>query len=354
MSALALSRKFADRVREAAACPTRLRIRGGGSKDFYARRCEGEPLDLSGLRGVVHYEPAELVITALAGTPLDEIEELLRNHGQQLPFEPPHFGSGATIGGAVATGLSGPRRAYAGALRDAVLGVRVINGRGEILRFGGEVMKNVAGYDVSRLMAGSLGTLGVLLEVSLKVQPRPPLERTVVFGLDLGKAIERMLEIGLRPLAVTATCYDGETLYVRLCGGERSLEAAENALGGETLSESATLWRSVREQTHTFFRDEGALWRLSLPAATPPLDLPGESFLEWGGALRWLRTDAPAQAIWQRAAQLGGHATLFRGHDGRREVFQPLAGPLLRAHQALKRALDPQGIFNRGRMYADL
>ncbi|MGD8497393.1 MAG: glycolate oxidase subunit GlcE [Chromatiales bacterium] len=348
-----LSDEIVTRVTSAFESETPLRLRAGGTKDFYGRRCEGEPLELAAHAGIVSYEPTELVVTARAGTPLSELEALLAERGQQLPFEPPAFGESATIGGVVAAGLSGPRRPYAGSVRDALLGVKIVNGRGELLEFGGQVMKNVAGYDVSRVIAGSLGTLGVILEVSIKVLPKPPLERTVVHELDETRGLEQLVALGLRPLSVTATCHVDGRLYTRVCGGERALEAAEQALGGETVADSGPLWQSVREHAHAFFAGTGPLWRLAVPPASPPLDL-GETLIEWGGSLRWLRDEAPEKTIRAKAANLGGHATLFRGHDGSAEVFHPLPSPLMKLHRNLKRALDPKGILNPGRLYAEL
>ncbi|HNF89366.1 MAG TPA: glycolate oxidase subunit GlcE [Thiobacillaceae bacterium] len=341
-----------ERVKEAAADKIPLCIRGGGSKAFYGRRCEGQPLDVAGHRGIVSYEPSELVVTARAGTPLAAIEAALAENGQLMPFEPPHFGPGATLGGLVAAGLSGPRRPWGGSVRDAVLGVKLLNGKGEALRLGGQVMKNVAGYDLSRLMAGALGTLGVLLEISIKVLPRPAEERTRAFELDAGAAAARQIEWGRLPLSLSGTLYDGERLYVRLCGSAQGVAAGLEVLGGEEVTDGP--WRAAREQTLPFFQGDGPLWRLSLPAAAPALNLPGASLNEWGGALRWLRTDLPADLVRQRAAALGGHATLFRGHDGRGEVFQPLAPALGVLHRQVKRALDPHGLFNPGRMYEGL
>jgi glycolate oxidase FAD binding subunit len=345
-------RDLIERVKQAATDKTRLCILGCGSKAFYGRRCEGEPLEMSRHRGIVSYEPSELVVTARAGTPLAEIEALLAENGQLLPFEPPHFGHDATLGGMVAAGLSGPRRPWGGSVRDAVLGVKLLNGRGEVLRFGGQVMKNVAGYDLSRLMAGALGTLGVLLEVSLKVLPRPAEERTRVFELDADAAAARQIEWGRLPLSMSGTLYAGGSLYVRLCGSGQGVQAGLDVLGGEAVDDAP--WKALRDQTLPFFRAEGPLWRVSLPAAAPALNLPGEALTEWGGALRWLRTDAPAALLRHRVAALGGHATLFRGHDGTGEVFQPLAPALMALHRRVKQALDPHGIFNPGRMYAEL
>lgn len=333
-----------------------LRICSGDTKAFYGRRptLECQPLEVGAHTGVVVYEPTELAVTARCGTRIAELEALLAEHQQQLPFEPPAFGPAATVGGMVAAGLSGPRRPYAGAVRDALLGVRLINGRGEIVEFGGRVMKNVAGYDLSRLMAGAMGTLGLLLEVSLRVRPMAAMERTVAHRLCVPEAVEHLARWAGQPLGITATAHDGEHLYVRLCGGERSLETALAHIGGEFSPDSSAYWRAVKEQTHPFFAGAQPLWRVSMPPAAAPLPLRGETFMEWGGALRWLKSDAPARSVRAAAAAAGGHACLFRGHDGTGEVFQPLPEPLLRLHQRLKHALDPNGVFNAGRLYPEL
>lgn len=339
--------QLVDQVLAAAANLTPLHIHGGNSKAFYGRACAGVPLDVSGHRGIVAYEPTELVITARAGTPLAEIEAALAANNQMLPFEPPHFSSAATLGGMVAAGLSGPRRPWGGSVRDAVLGVKLLNGRGEVLRLGGQVMKNVAGYDVSRLMAGALGTLGVLLEVSIKVLPRPVCERTLVFEADAR---------GLPPLLpISASLEVDGKRYLRLSASFRCVETAAELLGGEGVYPAdPEIWNAVREQTHPFFAGAAPLWRVSLPAATSPLDVPGLCLIEWGGALRWLRTDFPAAMLRQRVAALGGHATLFRGDHGSGDIFQPLPPALLALHQRVKHALDPHGIFNPGRLYEGL
>lgn len=335
-------------VQQALVTRTPLCILGGGSKHFYGRPCLGEPLELTGHRGIVAYEPAELVLTARAGTPLAEVEALLAANQQMFPFEPPSFSAHATLGGMVAAGLSGPRRPWGGSVRDAVLGVKLLNGRGEVLRLGGQVMKNVAGYDLSRLMVGALGTLGVLLEVSIKVLPRPAEERTLVFELDAAAAAARQIEWGRRPLPLSATLYHAGRLHVRLSGSGQGVEAACKALGGEETDNS--VWAEVREQTLPFFNCAKPLWRISLPPAAAVL--PGEVLTEWGGALRWLVSQDPAATIRQHAAALGGHASCFRGSAG--DVFHPLSAPLLALHQRVKQALDPYGLFNPGRMYAEL
>ena len=335
------------------------RLRGGGSKDFYGQTLEGEVFDTRAYAGIVAYEPSELVITARCGAKLDEIETAMSEHRQMLAFEPPHFaqfGSGATLGGVIAAGLSGPRRQAAGALRDFVLGVKIMDGRGEVLAFGGQVMKNVAGYDVSRLMAGSLGTLGIVLEVSLKALPRPAAEATLRLELPEDKAIETLNKWGGKPLPISASAWTGGELGVRLSGAAAAVAAARKKIGGELVdaAQGERFWTGIREQTDLFFRNDVPLWRISVPSTAPPLKLPGEPLIEWGGTLRWLCTRADARTVREAAKRARGHATLFRGGDKAVGVFQPLAPALMKIHRELKREFDPQGIFNRGRMYPDL
>lgn len=346
--------KISEQVKEAAAAARPLRICGGDSKAFYGRDIEGEALDVAAHRGVVNYAPTELVLTARAGTPLRELEQVLAEKKQMLAFEPPYFGEAATLGGTIACGLSGPRRPYVGAARDFVLGSRLINGKGEHLRFGGEVMKNVAGYDVSRLLAGSLGTLGVITEVSLKVLPVPVREQTLVFDYDAETAIEKTNEWAGRPLPVSATCHAEERLYVRLSGSDNGVKSACDKLGGETFAGGAELWRDLREQRLAFFDSDRVLWRISVPAAAPMLPLEGRWIIEWGGALRWFTGTADAAAVRTAAQSAGGHASMFRGGDRTGEVFHPLANGIHVLHKNLKNAFDPAGIFNRGKMYADI
>ena len=338
-----------ERIREAAAQNRALRIRGSGSKDFYAFKLEGEPLDVSGYRGIVDYEPSELVMTARAGTPLSEVEEALTKGGQMLACEPPYFGPNATVGGCIAAGFSGPRRAAAGSLRDFVLGTRVLNGAGEDLRFDGRVMKNVAGFDVSRLMAGSFGTLGVIVEASLKVLPRPEEELTVRFELNAAKAIEAMNRWAAQPLPISATCHFGNALSVRLSGSKLGVAAARTKIGGEAVAEGNAFWRAVREQTLDAFH--GPLWRLSITPTTPPLALPGQQVIEWNGSLRWIATDAPAQQVFGAARQAGGHATRFRGPSG--TPLMLLDSAVFEMHKRLKAALDPNGVFGPHRLHPD-
>lgn len=332
-----------------------MRIRGGGSKDFYGGTLQGEPLDVGSYRGIVDYEPSELVLTARAGTPLSEIEAALQERGQMLAFEPPHFGNTATFGGCIAAGLSGPRRATAGSARDFVLGVRLLDGKGDDLRFGGQVMKNVAGFDVSRLLTGSLGTLGVLLEISVKVLPVPVAEATLRFEHSAADAIALLNEWGGKPLPLSASVWRDGQLSVRLSGAKAAVDAAVTQLGGERLDEdnATAFWNGIREQRDAFFATEAPLWRLSLKSSTPPLNLPGRQLIEWGGSLRWLATDADAATVREAACFGGGHATLFRGGDKACGVFHPLPAALLALHRNLKRSFDPAGIFNRGRLYPD-
>lgn len=346
------SAALVDAVRTAAAARRTLRIVGRNSKAFLGRAAvAADLLSVAAHRGIVNYEPQELVITARAGTPLSDIKTLLAQHGQMLAFEPPHYGAHATLGGTIACNLSGPRRPYAGAARDFVLGVEIINGRGEALRFGGSVMKNVAGYDVSRLMAGAWGTLGVLLNVTLKVLPRAAATLTLRHETSAADAIDRMNTWAGQPLPISATAFDGKALCTRLEGTETALRAARLKLGGE-FEAREDYWFAVREHTHDFFHDPRPLWRLALPPACPPLALDGKFFIEWNGALRWLYSNDAPEKIRAAVQHSGGHATLFRSEQ-RDQVFHPLAAPLTQLHRNLKAAFDPHGIFNPGRMYAE-
>ena len=331
-----------------------LQIRAGGSKDWYGNLSTGSILNLSGHSGIVDYEPAELVLTAQAGTSLVEIETTLAEYNQMLSFEPPHFGPQATLGGTLACGFSGPRRPYSGSARDAVLGVQILDGRGDILNFGGKVIKNVAGYDVSRLMVGALGTLGIILQASLKVLPRPARQITLEFELGQAASIIRMNQLAGQPLPLSATAWLGGIMMLRLEGSAVAVHAAQTKLGGEVNPHSDAFWLAAREQSGAFFAGDTPLWRLSVPATTPPIALPGNQVITWGGAQRWLKSAAPAELIRAAVAQVGGHATLYRGTDRNAGVFHPLAPTLMGLHQRLKLQFDPHGIFNRGRLYPEL
>ena len=343
--------RFREQILAAGAARRTLRIRGGGTKDWYGQAFDGEILDTRSYTGIVDYEPTELVITARAGTPLAEIEAALAERNQMLAFEPPHFGAGATFGGAIASGLSGPRRATSGAVRDFVLGAVLMDGRGQVLTFGGQVMKNVAGYDVSRLLAGSLGTLGLLLQISVKVLPRPLREITLRFAMSEIDALRRMNEWGGQPLPISASCWHDGVLTLRLSGAEAAVAAAAGLLGGEPADDDAAFWRGLREQRHDFFTGAQSLWRLSVPSAASAILLRGEQLIEWGGAQRWLAGGGDAQAIRRSVSAAGGHATLFRGGDKSVGVFQPLAPAVAKIHARLKASFDPSHVFNPGRMY---
>ena len=341
--------ELAGVVKAAAAEGRALEIRGAGTRAGQGRPVAGDPLDAAAHRGLVDYDPAELVLTARAGTPLSEIEAVLEARGQMLAFEPPRFGPGGTLGGAVASGLSGPRRPFTGALRDYVLGVRVLSGRGEVLRFGGTVFKNVAGFDAFRLMAGAHGTLGVLLDVSLRVVPRPAVEAALVLDLPGEEARRRVAELMRHPLPLSGAFHDGQRLHLRLSGGRAGVEAAKVRIGGEAADPS--VWAGIRDLSHPVLAGGEGLWRIALPR-TGPAD--GFEDLPWdqAGGVRWLRAAAPPAGAWEAAARLGGHIQRIRGTAD--PAFQPLAAPLLALHQRIKAALDPDRILNPGRMYPEV
>lgn len=341
-------------VREACENGRSLRIVGGGSKDFYGNACAADNLSTLGHSGILSYEPTELVLRARSGTPLIEIERLLEENGQRLAFEPPHFGPDATIGGAVASGLAGPGRVYGGAVKDSVLGVGLINGNAERLNFGGQVMKNVAGYDISRLMAGSLGTLALITDISLKVLPRPPQDLTLSVDCDLPSALQSLLLWNRKPLPISASFYHDGRLLIRLSGSEAAIASARNQIGGNTVEKAGSFWRSVREQELPFFRSGAPLWRLSVAPATAPLESTFPQAMEWNGAQRWIATDISSEEMFAKATDLGGHATLFRGGYRAAGVFQKLPTALMDLHRRLKASMDPQGIFSPGRLYPEL
>jgi glycolate oxidase FAD binding subunit len=348
-----IAKALADTIRHAHEARSPLSIVGGNSKAFYGEAPIGEALHVSHYNGIIDYEPKELVLTVRAGTPLAQVKQAVADARQMLPFEPPLFGDSATIGGTIAAGFSGPRRPFAGAARDFVLGARIINGRGEDLRFGGRVIKNVAGYDVSRLMVGAMGTLGVLLDLSFKVLPRPPVDCTLTFELDETTAIRRVNEWAGKPIPLSAANYHEGVLRVRLSGAASAVKAARDKLGGEEFANPVAYWHSVREHTHRFFDHSKPLWRVSVPQSTPPIAFGAPHLIEWGGGVRWVNAAVNAIQVRQLAADAGGHATLFRAADKSAGVFQPLPANLLKIHTRLKAAFDPHGILNVGRMYKD-
>lgn len=342
-------------VRDALAKQQTLTIVGGGSKRFLKSAVADKFLDMGDHTGIMAYEPSELFITARAGTPLVEIEEMLARHNQMLACEPPHFDHGAklaTLGGTVACGFSGPRRPFAGSVRDHMLGVRLLSGEGELLQFGGQVMKNVAGFDVSRLMVGARGTLGAMLEITLKVLPKPDSEATLVFECPFIEAPKRMSELARRSMPLSALAWVEDHIFLRLEGTEAALRAAHTQIGGEVAASSAHFWETVREQTHPFFNRHQPLWRLSLPLASD-IALPKDDVLmDWGGSVRWWHTERPSREVETLAREHGGHAYLFRNAE-------PVAGAtppagLLMLHQRLKKSFDPHGIFNPGLIIGNL
>ena len=343
--------ELCDRIRDAAGRKAPLRLRGGGTKDFYGAAHEGEIVDTSPYAGIVAYEPKELVLTVKAGTRLAVVERALEAERQMLAFEPPHFGDAATIGGTVATGLSGPRRPYAGAVRDFVLGTRIVNGKGEDLSFGGRVIKNVAGYDVSRLMTGALGTLGVITEISFKVLPKPPIEMTLEFALAETAATQQVNRWAGQPLPLSATAWQEGRLRVRLSGAQSAVAAARAKMGGEEVANAGDYWRDLREHRLAFFSPQAALWRLSVPQTAQPIATAHPQLIEWGGGERWVSGELDPLAIRTTLERIGGHATLFRGGEGKTGAFHPLQPALLKIHRRLKSAFDPSGVLNPGRMY---
>ncbi len=371
-----------DRVRAARADKTALNISGGSTKAFYGEAPRGVPLDIRPLAGISSYEPSELVVTVRAGTPLAELEAALAEQGQCLPFEPPRFAPaginspsaplggihspsaplGGTVGGMVAAGLSGPARAAVGGLRDYVLGATLLNGRAELLSFGGTVIKNVAGYDVSRLLAGSMGLFGVICEVSLKVLPVAVASATLRFELTEAAALKQLNTWGGQPLPVNASAWWDGTLVLRLSGAAAAVQSALRKLGGELVDPAlaAAFWTGVRDQTDEFFSGAdkavaggATLWRLAVAQTAPPLALAGEQMVEWGGAQRWVVTAAPAALLRDAAVAAGGHATAFRGAKTA-GALAPLSAPLARIHRELKTAFDPDRVFNPGRLVPEL
>lgn len=362
-----LTHEFVAQIRQAAAQKSPLIIEGSGSKRWYGNAVVGQrQLSTVGHTGILDYDPAELVLTARAGTTIAELEKALAERGQMLPFEPPRYASASTLGGVIAAGLSGPARPYAGGVRDFVLGLHIIDGKGDVLKFGGQVMKNVAGYDVSRLMTGSLGILALITQVSLKVLPISPAQSTLCFELSEAAAIHQINEWSAKPLPITGSVWSQGILSVRLAGARAAVASAEQHLGGTKLplELAAKLWSDLQDQTHPFFGNaQGTasghqLWRLSVPAVAPAIEAKvagaDTQLIEWGGAQRWLWSDAAPDVIRNLARSLGGHAVLFNNQHAVGDVFDALSPPLMAIHQRLKNTFDPHGIFNPGRLYQGL
>lgn len=351
------TQELQDRIRAACNDKIPLKIVGGNTKEFYgndvSKQNNIEILETKNHQGIISYEPSELVITARAGTPLKEIEVLLAENNQMLPFEPPHFGEGATLGGAIATGLSGSRRPFTGSARDFVLGTKIISGQGDVMSFGGQVMKNVAGYDVSRLMVGALGTLGLLLEISIKVLPRPQSEITQCISMSQQDALLTMQQLNQSSLPLSALAYENEKLFIRLSGAPSAVNSAQKTVAGETLIQAEQFWQQLNEHTLPFFESEKSLWRLSVPYIAN-IDLNEKSFIDWAGALHWIHSDKNADEIQQHAIEQGGSAALFKTASDAQERFPALQAKIKQLQINLKTRFDPFGILNYGRLYSDL
>lgn len=351
-------------IADAVSSGRKLSIRGGNTKQFYGHTCTAEPLAMDAYAGIVSYEPTELVVTVRAGTRLSDLREELAAQGQMLAFEPPSFGAESTIGGVIAAGLSGPRRASAGSARDFLLGVNMIDSQGQWLSFGGQVMKNVAGYDVSRLLCGSLGVLGIIAEVSLKVLPKPAAERSMQLAVSEVEGIKVANTLAGQPLPMSATAWHDDQLTIRFSGAQSAVDSACTLMANNhdavQLNDADDYWQALCDQNAPFFAQHmpfespNVLWRLSVPGTAPVIDLPGEQLIEWVGSQRWLRSDAPAQAVRAAVAAVGGHATAFRTSDASIGVFDELSAVIGTIHRRLKAELDPHQIFNPGRMYPDL
>lgn len=351
-----ISISLQQQVKEAITSRSPLFIHGGKSKIFYGYTVDASPLDVSPHTGVVNYEPTELCITVRAGTKLIEIEKLLAENQQILPFEPPLYTNDATIGGAIATGISGPRRAYTGSVRDAILGVEMINGEGEIVNFGGQVMKNVAGYDLSRLMVRSQGTLGVILSLSIRVLPKPAADITLGFEAPAQQALSFFHDLRNQQLPLSATAWHNNQVYLRLSASEAILNNCQEKLQLTEPKNTINLWQDIRDHKHEFFKQTNKpLWRLSLPMTSENLATVDDTqFIEWSGAQRWLSSNAPANIIHSLATKHGGHATLFRKEVLDSPIFPELEPSLFAIHKKLKNKMDPHNIFNPNRIYQGL
>jgi len=347
------TQQLIDQVKSAKTNNTTLKIVGGNSKAFLQACKAPDSLEMTSHAGVVNYEPTELVLTARTGTPIVEIEKLLADNGQYLSFEPPHFTENTTIGGVVASGMGGPRRPWGGAPRDVLLGCRLLTGTGDVMRFGGEVMKNVAGYDVSRLMAGAQGSLGVILEVSLKVLPAPSKTITLTQTLSESEAQQKMRELAARPMPLSGACYFNGQLYIRLSGAHASVNAWSKKIGGERLAENNTFWERLRDHKLDFFDRPSPVWRISLPPAAPAIACAESSLIDWAGGQRWIISNVASEEIKNEAQALKGHAKQFYGNASPEPwamSSQPALAPI---HKRLKETFDPKRIFNPG-THADL
>ena len=328
-----------------------LNIQAGNSKAFYGNHVDGQIIKTSDLDGIIEYQPSELYITAYASTSLQTIEDTLDEHNQILSFEPPHYSNSATIGGAIASGFSGPRRPYGDAIRDCILGTNIINGKGEYLSFGGKVMKNVAGYDVSRLMCGAFGTLGIITQASIKVQPKPKHECTLLFEFSEEQALNKIHSWLSELIPVTASYYENNHLWIRLSGLEKTLNNIHKQIGGEEISSNKEFWQSIKNHQTDFFHSNTPLWRCIIPHNSP-FTINGDSSFEWNGSLRWIKSTETADTIFSACQKYRGHASLFRSSSKPTDCLAPMNPQLQTIHQKLKHAFDPEKILNPGRMYS--
>lgn len=329
-----------------------LQIHGGKSKIFYGNNINAREVSTTNLNGIIEYQASELYITAYAGTPLKEIEKVLATQDQMLSFEPPHYANTATIGGTVACGLSGPRRPYADAIRDCILGTNIINGKGEHLSFGGKVMKNVAGYDVSRLMCGAFGTLGLLTQVTMKVLPKPKAEITIKFEYSEQEAIKQIQTWLTSLIPISATYYENNQLWIRVSGLDDTVTNVQKNIGGEIISSSNAFWDSIKDHQTDFFKDSSPLYRCIIPQNSPTISIQGDTCFEWNGALRWIKSNNSFEEVIEQASALRGHVTLFRSDSKPTDCLNPMNEHLKKLHLNLKQAFDPTGILNPGRMYS--
>lgn len=347
---ISIKEQIANAIEEKAA----LQIIGGNSKAFLGRTSTGTALNMADYQGIISYEPTELYITVKAGTLLSEVKAVLAEQGQMLAFEPPEVNEKTTMGGVVATGLSGPRRPYAGSVRDFVLGIRCINGLAKEMSFGGQVMKNVAGYDLSRLLTGSFGTLAVILEITFKVLPLPEFELSASKAMQKHDALQLMSTLSGQSLPISAAAYYDGKIYIRYSGNEKVIRDNLKKNQFEADEKNKTFWKELRKFKSPIFNSAKPIWRLSLPSASNFETADDNYLIDWGGAQYWLASDRPANELFTLAKRQGGSAFLFRGGDRTGDIFQALPDELFKLQKNLKQAFDPHRVLNPNKMYRDL